>query len=208
MKIIKCLLASLMLISSFITQAEETDAQAQAPTEMENLTPAYISDDLFVYMHAGPGNNYRILGSINAGDEVRITNEVNNGYTQIIDEKNRTTWVESKYVSITPGLRVAIAELNSKLASSEVNSQQASADLIQVQNEMSQLDQQTSQLNAEITTLKQQLALTESKLSNQDLDLKKEYFFNGAIVLAIGLIFGLIIPRLSVRKKGSMENWK
>jgi len=202
------LLASLMLISSFITQAEETDAQAQAPTEMENLTPAYISDDLFVYMHAGPGNNYRILGSINAGDEVRITNEVNNGYTQIIDEKNRTTWVESKYVSITPGLRVAIAELNSKLASSEVNSQQASADLIQVQNEMSQLDQQTSQLNAEITTLKQQLALTESKLSNQDLDLKKEYFFNGAIVLAIGLIFGLIIPRLSVRKKGSMENWK
>jgi len=208
MKIIKCLLASLMLISSFITIAEETDTQTQAQTEEANLTPAYISDDLFVYMHAGPGNNYRIIGSINAGDEVRITNEVNNGYTQIIDDKNRTTWVESKYVSVTPGLRVAIAELNSKLASSEGNSQQASTDLIQVQNEMSQLDQQTSQLNAEITALKQQLTLTESKLTNQDLDLKKEYFFNGAIVLGLGLIFGLIIPRLSVRKKGSMENWK
>lgn len=189
---------------SCLVQAEETDQQ---PTD-ENLVTAYISDDLFIYMHAGPGNNYRILGSINAGDEVKLTGEEDNGYTQIVDNKNRNTWVESKYVSTTPGLRVVIAELNTKLANNEDNNQQISSDLTLAQTEITQLTEQAELLNGEISSLKTQLAQTQSKLSNQDLDLKKEYFFNGAIVLGIGLLFGLIIPRLSLRKKSSMESWK
>ena len=204
MKVIKCLLASLLLISNFFSYAEEETTQ----TTGENLTPAYISDDLFIYMHAGPGNNYRILGSINAGDEVSMTGESANGYTQIIDSKNRETWVESKYVSTTPGIRAAIAELNGKLASNEDSSLQLSSELTQANNDISQLTENNNQLTNEITSLKTQLAKTESQLSNQDLDLKKEYFFNGAIVLAIGLFLGLVLPRLSVRKKGSMESWK
>ena len=134
MKVIKCLLASLLLISNFFSYAEEETTQ----TTGENLTPAYISDDLFIYMHAGPGNNYRILGSINAGDEVSMTGESANGYTQIIDSKNRETWVESKYVSTTPGIRAAIAELNGKLASNEDSSLQLSSELTQANNQLLQ----------------------------------------------------------------------
>lgn len=198
------MLVSLILMISTLVQAEETDQQLSD----ENLTTAYISDDLFIYMHAGAGNNYRILGSINAGDEVKLTGEVDNGYTQIVDNKNRHTWVESKYVSTTPGLRVIIAELNTKLANNEDNSQQIATDLTLAQAEITQLTEQAELLNGEISSLKTQLSQTQSKLSNQDLDLKKEYFFNGAIVLAIGLFLGLILPRLSVRKKSSMASWK
>lgn len=204
MKLIKCLLASLLFISSFISYAEEETTQ----TTEENRIPAYISDDLFIYMHTGPGNNYRILGSINAGDEVALADETANGYTKIIDNKDRVTWVESKYVSTTPGLRAVIAELNSKLASNEDSSLQISSDLTNANNNITQLTDQNSQLTSEIASLKKQLAQTESQLSNQDLDLKKEYFFNGAIVLGIGLILGLVLPRISTRKKGSMESWK
>lgn len=199
------MLASLFFISSFLVQAEEDNTQTG---EEENYTTAYISDNLFIYMHAGPGNNYRILGSINAGDDVKMTGEVENGYTQIIDLKKRVTWVESKYVSTTPGLRSAIAELNSKLANHEDSNQAIVSDLEQANNDLAKLSQKNSQLTNEISALKQTLAKTESQLSNQDLDLKKEYFFNGAIVLAVGLLLGLVIPRLSVRKKASMESWK
>ncbi|MCO4797838.1 MAG: TIGR04211 family SH3 domain-containing protein [Colwelliaceae bacterium] len=204
MKIIKCLLISLLFISSFLIQAEEETTQ----TVDDNHIAAYISDDLFIYMHAGPGNNYRILGSINAGDEVKMTGEVENGYTQITDNKKRVTWVETKYVSTNPGLRAAIAELNSKLANNENNNQQISIDLEQANTDIAQYNERNTILTNEITELKQKLTQTESQLSNQDLDLKKEYFFNGAIVLVIGLILGLVLPRLSVRKKGSMESWK
>ncbi len=198
------MLAGLVVICSFISQAEESATQ----TADDNLQTAYISDDLFIYMHAGPGNNYRILGSINSGEEVKLTGQASNDYTQIIDNKGRSTWVESKYVSEKPGLRVIIAELNAKLADSEDNSTQVSDELTQANNEISQLNEQTEQLNQKITTLTRELATTQSKLSNQDLDLKKEYCFNGAIVLGIGLLLGLILPRLSLRKKSNMDNWK
>ncbi|MGO1296709.1 MAG: TIGR04211 family SH3 domain-containing protein, partial [Vibrio sp.] len=35
----------------------------------------YISDELFTYMHSGPTNKYRIIGSVNAGEKVKILDE-------------------------------------------------------------------------------------------------------------------------------------
>ena len=32
----------------------------------------YISDDLFTFMHSGPNNTYRIMGSVNAGEKVKL----------------------------------------------------------------------------------------------------------------------------------------
>lgn len=197
------MLASLFLMNSFLAYSEENSSEDET-----SYATAYISDDLFVYMHAGPGNNYRIVGSINSGDEVKITGSIENGYTQILDPKNRTTWIESKYVSTAPGLRVAIAELNTKLALNEEATNQTDNSLAEANAKIDELNQQNIQLTDQISSLKNQLATTESQLSNQDLDLKKEYFFNGAIVLAIGLILGLVLPRLTVRKKASMESWK
>ncbi|GLX79556.1 signal transduction protein [Thalassotalea insulae] len=203
MKKITCLLASVLIATSFIGHAEETEQ-----TIDDNFTTAYISDDLFIYMHAGPGNNYRILGSINAGDEIKLTGKQENGYYQIIDTKERATWVEAKYVSTKPGLRVMIAELNTKLADSEDINLQTTSDLATANREIVKLSEQTKQLNQQISQLTQELTETTSQLSTQDMAIKKEYFFNGAIVLGIGLLFGLILPRLAARKKSSMDSWK
>ncbi|MGL6176871.1 MAG: TIGR04211 family SH3 domain-containing protein, partial [Vibrionaceae bacterium] len=41
---------------------------------------SYISDELFIYMHAGPGTEYRILGSINAGVPVKVMGAEKSGY--------------------------------------------------------------------------------------------------------------------------------
>ncbi len=64
----------------------------------------YISDELFTYMHSGPGTQYRIIGSVDAGTKVTVvdTNR-NEGYSQVIDDRGRKGWVESKYVTNQPG---------------------------------------------------------------------------------------------------------
>ena len=105
MKFVKSLFACLVIFNAYSIQAEEA-----APQE---FAQGFISDELFIYMHSGAGNNYRILGSINSGTEIKLTNEEENEYTQIIDTRGRTVWVESKYVSAKPGLRYIIAN-NSK----------------------------------------------------------------------------------------------
>lgn len=206
MKIIKCLFASAILCFTSSLLAQE--AAISEATSNDDLSSAFISDDLFIYMLAGPGKNYRILGSISAGEEIKLTGQVQNDYSQIIDGKNRTTWVETKYVSQSAGLRVVIAELNGKLANREDGNIRLTEQLSTAQNDIAQLTQTSQQLATELSLLKEQLTVSESKLSSQDLDIKKEWFFNGAIVLVIGLILGLIIPRIPVRKKASMQSWK
>ena len=199
MKILKGLLVGLVLSFSFLLLAEDTPS---------NLASGYISDDLFIYMHSGAGNNYRILGSINSGTEVKVTGNNENNYTEIIDDKNRNVWVESKYVSPKPGLRFVIAELNEKLANTTSNSDNMSEALSQARNTIENLNSEKAKLNNEISQLNKTLITTRSKLKDQDTNIKKEWFFNGAIVLVIGLVLGLIIPRLAGRRKGSMDNWK
>jgi SH3 domain protein len=199
MKSIKGLLVSLVIVLSFPLLAEEAPA---------NLDSGYISDDLFIYMHSGAGNNYRILGSINSGTEVKVTGQKENEYTEIIDDKGRNTWVESKYISSKPGLRFVIAELNQKLSSIASNGDTLSEELTQAKTTIERLNSEKSQLNNEISQLSKTLITTRSKLKDQDTSIKKEWFYNGAIVLIIGLLLGLIIPRLASRRKGSMDNWK
>lgn len=170
-------------------------------------TLGYISESLFIYMHSGAGKNYRILGSINSGEKVQLTGEVNNDYSQIITETNKTGWIESKHISTKPGMRYVIADLNEKLASIETEKNAIENQLMQVKSELKSLQSIKNDLTNSITALNNDLTQTKSQLKNQDTDLQKQWFFMGAIVLGFGLFLGLILPRLFSRRSSKMESW-
>ncbi len=199
MKIVKYILVAFVFNLSFSVLAEESSVE---------VTQGFISDDLFIYMHSGAGNNFRILGSINSGTEIKLTGLTENEYTQIIDNKSRNAWVESKYVSTTPGLRFVIAELNGKLANTSDSSNQLETQLANANSSIEKLTALKNKLNQDIKNINKELKATSAQLKDQDTNIKKEWFFNGAIVLVIGLIFGLLIPRLTARRKSNMDSWK
>jgi len=191
-------LLALCLTLNFTLQKSAISAEVQG----------YISDTLPIFVHSGPGKNYRILGTINSGSEIKITGNEQKDYSEIINDKGRTIWVESKYVSKKPGFRVVIAQLNSKLADLEGNSSEVSERLMRANKSVNRLRSDKTQLNNEISTLNKTLSELKLKIKDQDTNIKKEWFFNGAIVLGLGLLLGLIIPRLSSNKKSNMGNWK
>ena len=195
---IKQTFVALLCCTSFFSFAQEADTAS---------TTGYISEDLIVYMHTGAGKNYRIQGTVNAGEKVQLTGESSNDYSQITTDKNRTGWVESKYVSNKPGMRFAIADLNEQLASIQAERNTMSRQLTEANNEIEALKTERSDLQNSISALNMDLTQTKSQLKNQDTDIKKQWFFNGAIVLGIGLLFGLILPRLFSKRKANMENW-
>ena len=168
----------------------------------------YISDTIPTYVHSGPGKEYRIIGTISSGSEIQITGKSKNDYSEIINEKGKTVWLESKYVTDKPGFRVIIAQLNSKLADIEGSSSEASERLMRANKNVNKLSTEKIQLNDEISTLNKTLSELNFKIKDQDTSIKKEWFFNGAIVLCLGLILGLVIPRLSSNKRSGMNNWK
>ena len=182
-------------------------ASTSAQENTEPTTPAFITDDLQVFMHSGAGKNYRIVGTVNAGDEVQLTNQQQNSYTQIIDPKGRTAWVENIYVSTNPGLRNVIAEMNGKLAALTDENNQLATQLDTANASVETLTTQTESLQTEITSLNQQLNSTQAQLKDQDTNIKKEWFFNGAMVLVVGFILGWLLPKFGGRRKNNMDSW-
>lgn len=190
------------IISIFVIFVTSFSAHA------EELQQGFISDDLSIFMHAGPGTNYRILGTINAGSQIQTTGKSSNDYSEIIDEKNRNTWVESKYLTNQPGLRFVVAELNSKLASGTDYSAQLDGEVNELKSTVDIINQEKETLQLELKQVQEQLKTTQLKVKDQDSSIMKQRFFNGAIVLGIGLILGLILPRFFARRRSSMDSWE
>ncbi len=172
-----------------------------------NYKQGYISDELFIYMHAGPGTNYRILGTIFAGSKIKITGAEDNDYSEIIDDKNRATWVETKYVTSQAGLRFIVADLNEKMAASSDFSSKLDGEVNELKSKVNLLTNEKAKLSRELKQLTATLAKTRTQIKGQDTNIQKQWFFNGAMVLGVGLLLGLILPRLFARRRGSMANW-
>ena len=196
--------SSLLTISLWSTPVSAQEADTAT---VQQYDTGYISDDLFIYLHAGAGNNYRILGSVSSGSEIQITGQQKNGFSQIIDNKQRTGWIESKHLSTEPSLRTIIAELNSKIADQSDIEQQLKAELVTSKQSSAELERDNQQLKSSINTLEQQLAEVRSQVDNQDAEAKKQWFFNGAIVLAVGLLLGVILPHLGGSKRRKTDSW-
>ena len=159
-------------------------------------------------MHAGPGTRFRILGSVTAGSSIDILPESEDDYQKIIDNRGRTGWVEQKYVTKDSSLRTVVAELNAQLASTSETESQLKSQVSEQATTIALLESDNSELNSKIAKLTKQLDEQEQLLSTQDMQVKKEWFYTGGIVLGIGLLLGLIIPKLAGgRRRTQMSSW-
>ncbi|HEI6811723.1 TPA: SH3 domain-containing protein [Yersinia enterocolitica] len=173
----------------------------------------YISDELNTYVHSGPGNQYRIVGTLKGGDEVTLIS-VNDGtnYGQIRDSKGKTTWIPLDQLSETPSLRVRVPDLEQqvktltdKLANIDNSWNQRTAEM---QQKVAASDSVISELQKENESLKNQLVVAQKKVNavNLQLDDKQrtiilQWFMYGGGVAGIGLLLGLILPHLIPSRK-------
>jgi len=208
-KIKKLILASLLTLVSLSSFAKET---------------RYISDDVAIYMHSGPGTKYRIIGTIKAGEAVTYlqTNATSN-FAQITTSKNKTAWIDGKSLSRQVSLKVRAPKLQAELAKTKealakVNSKNSAAiaqltdanrdvlsakdaDLAAQSNNIASLTAENTALTAEAVRLREENEQLSARLDTKEEDEQHRFLILGALILAAGLIAGLIIPSLSLRKK-------
>ncbi|MFC3033477.1 TIGR04211 family SH3 domain-containing protein [Pseudoalteromonas fenneropenaei] len=200
----RCLLSICLLTLAGFSNAETTES----PSTTEQLTTtsaidanAYVMDDLYVYVHAGAGKNYRILGSVNAGSPIQILGEEQNGFFNILDDKGRDGWIESKFVTTEPGLRVTNSQLQQQLDN-------ANQDLVAARDELPVLQTKLQELEAQNKRLQQTVAEVEAqkvKLQQDALGKKQQeqhlmLTYGGAIAFT-GLLLGVILTLFLSRRK-------
>jgi len=72
----------------------------------------YVSDNIFTYIHNGPGTQYRILGSVKAGEplEVKAVNS-EAGFTQVVDGRGREGWIKNSELQSQISLRERLPQV-------------------------------------------------------------------------------------------------
>ena len=186
--------------ASWLAFSVQTNAQ-------DSAKPAFISDALFVYLHSGPSNQYRIVGTLNAGQSVTYLGEdADTGYAQVQYEDDKTGWLPKEYVTYTPGLvsqletlKAQYANHNETLMSLEQQRDQLNAQLNQAVAERQTALEQLEQANRAYEQLKVQVETTQTSIWQKPMVL-------GSLILLAGLIVGLLLPLLMPKRRDS-ERW-
>ena len=181
-------------------------------------TTRYISDELSTWVRSGPGDQYRLVGKLNAGDQVTLlqTNQ-DTHYAEIRDGQGRTNWIPLSQLSDSPSLRTQVPQLQQqvkvltdKLANIDNSWNQRTADM---QKKVAGSDDAINALKQENQNLKNQLIVAQKKVNaaNVQLDDKQraiimQWFMYGGGVLGIGLLLGLLLPHMIPRRKKS-DRW-
>lgn len=183
-------------------QALTAATEATTATTSEQPETAYITDNLFVYLHSGPNKNYRILGSIQAGTELQVlADNKETGYTQVKDSRGRTGWIDKRNVSKRPGLAQQNMELKRKVSElqSELTTRQREMPVLR--DTANDYEVKNRELIAEIDQLKAQLANTRNEKRQSSEKQQKQLLMYGGGIAFIGIFMGIIITLVLSRRR-------
>lgn len=194
------LLATVLLSTSVTAQQEPTGT----PVSPQN---AYISDKLITYIYNGPGRDYKIIGSIAAGEEIKLLAEDSSSdYWQLTDSKGRTGWILKQYVSLTPVFSGESEQLQQQLQQQQTLVSQLQQEKEQLQQQLNETDAAVQQAEKATATAQQTIALLTQQLQEKPAAFWQDKMVLGSILGFAGLILGLLVPAL-IPSRRRKERW-
>ncbi|HUL11872.1 MAG TPA: TIGR04211 family SH3 domain-containing protein [Methylococcaceae bacterium] len=206
----KCVPAIIMLMMSLCAQA---------------VQQAYVTDKLEVQMRSGRSLQHKILKMLPSGTPLTaLETDENTGYTRVTLESGEQGWVLTRYLTTEPVGRMQLEQLGEenkalknelaalKIAkdSAEKSGRDMNTELIAIRHASAnaiQIQAERDQLQEKVIDLERELETTRREKQALDDDIKQDWFLIGAGVLFGGMLLGLILPRLSWRKRDSWNSF-
>ncbi|MFC3122178.1 TIGR04211 family SH3 domain-containing protein [Agaribacter flavus] len=193
---------TLLLLLLFLCST--TIAQVDTPNDETSADTRFISDDLFIYMHAGPGRDFRLLGSIEAGTEIKLVQvDQVKGFAEIVDPRERRGWVESKFVSRKPSIRQQMSNLQSLLDDKQKELEQKQKELSAIKKNLAQSSRQKAKLNRQITQHLEELSSLKQQIQKQERQSNMQWFTRGTVLALISVVVGYLMGMYGRRKNKS-----
>jgi SH3 domain protein len=199
------------------------------PLALSAAGTGYVTDKLEAQLRAGQGPQAKLVKLLPAGTPLTIVEQNGKtGYAKVRLEGGVEGWVQSRYLSTEPTARTqldaALVEnrrLSDELASLKLGREgspsaqqaeidrlkseliairQASANVLQIQDERDRLQERVIHMEREHETLRREKNALEG--SN-----RQDWFLIGAGVLFGGILIGVFLPRFSWRKKSHWDSF-
>ncbi|MDQ6981838.1 MAG: TIGR04211 family SH3 domain-containing protein [Mariprofundus sp.] len=189
-------------------------ASAQAETR-------YIVDQAKLPMRSGQSTGHSIVRMLPSGTAVVVLGQSSTGYTHIRTPSGKDGWILSRYLMKEPAARARLASVEKELRNLHTLKQEKKT----LEQERSQLTEDNKKLQAELThirktatnavaiadenkSLKAKAAQAEQTLEalrQETSDIRsgsqQRWFMLGGGTILFGILLGLILPRLKVRRK-------
>ncbi|PCJ50284.1 MAG: hypothetical protein COA74_03425 [Gammaproteobacteria bacterium] len=165
----------------------------------------YVSDSLTIFIRSGPTKQFRIVGTLKAGDAVEIiADDVINKATNIRLATGREVWVDTEQLMTGKPSNLLLREVSGELLQSNDSNNQTISDLKQQLRQSKELASLSQSLQEQVTQLEYDKELLEQK--NQVLSdrSRTELMTTGGIVALVGLLLGLVLPHFIRRKRNDV----
>jgi SH3 domain protein len=202
------------------------------PLTLQAAKKGYVSDQLEVQVRSGASTQHKIIKLLPSGTPVTILSENEGaGYSLVKLDSGENGWILTRYLSEEPMARELLAEHDRKLESAVAENKQIKAELATLKAGKDEADKMVQQLNTELIAIRQasanalqiqaerdrlqgrvidlerDLETTRREKSALDGDYRQNWFLIGASVLFGGMMLGILLPRLSWRKRSHWDSF-
>lgn len=177
---------------------------------------AWVTDELSTYVRSGPTDGYRIIGTLNAGEQVDVL-ETSGSYTRVRNGEGNAVWVLSNELQETPSaieqlpaLEEQVEELTTELDGINEAWEERVSSMTETlavrERRIAELEASNQELDSQAEQSRRQVRALQARLETQEEDLLMRYFMYGGGVAGAGLLVGLIVPHLPRRRK-KRDRW-
>lgn len=158
------------------------------------------------FLHTGPGRNYRILGSVEAGTPITVLDrDADAEFTQVTDDEGRKGWVESKYVTTEMSQAEKLPMLSEQLAQSQTSLQTTQRENANLRQQLNDARQQITQLTTDTEQQSNDIKRLSAQVESADRDELVTWFTRGGMVAGIGILLGVLITYMPKKRNRSKE---
>ncbi|WP_158070113.1 TIGR04211 family SH3 domain-containing protein [Motiliproteus sp. MSK22-1] len=177
----------------------------------------HVTDEVKIYMHRGPSNQYKIKARVNSGTPLTLLARNNETkYVQVRTDKGVQGWIDGRYLKVGKSVKARLPEVEKELiASKKIQVEQASkietltAELQRVnqlrKGELGKINDSRAKSTAQLAQLENQIVRLQAEIDGMDDKNLMGWFLHGGAVAIIGIILGLMIPKLPKRRRRTDE---
>lgn len=193
--------------SSTLVRAQDVTAQTPPVTTatpavavekpVSNEKPAFIIDTLSTPVRSGPGNEYRSIATVGAGENVTyIGQNPANGFIKIRDNAGNEGWLSGEYITYTASPKSSLENLKQQLSQQEMIVAAFEQERSTLQAAVTAAETARDAAIAESELAKQTTVALTKQLAEQNPPLAQNKMVIGGGILAAGLLLGLILPAI------------
>ncbi|WP_133037872.1 TIGR04211 family SH3 domain-containing protein [Shewanella fodinae] len=178
-----------------------------SPSLLAEGQTRYISDNIYIYIHGGPGSQYRIIGSIEAGEKITLMPETEGEFSKIVDHKGREGWIRTDKLQQQVSMRYRMADMETQLAAAQTKLQSISSQNNNVSDELDSLQAKLSKTEAELQKATTERDAALAQVDNIQDTARFHMWQQGGLIAAGGLILGVILVYLPRPQRRRRDRW-